>query len=88
VTYAISLALSYPLGALADRFHPLRVAIGVLILYISITLWGGLSIRTPGQFAIALVSFGVLSGCWYTGAASLAQMLLPAGRFASSIPRC
>ena len=82
LTYGISLALSYPLGALADRFHPLRVALVVLALYAGVTLWGGLCIAKPWQFAVALVAFGVLSGCWYTGAASLAQMLLPREKFA------
>jgi len=82
LTYLISLALSYPLGMLADRFHPLRVSLVVLLLYVLVTLSGGLLIRDAATFAIAWVAHGVLSGTWYTAVASLAQRLLPRAEFA------
>jgi hypothetical protein len=40
ITYAISLVLSYYLGSLADRFHPLRMGIIVMAMYVVVTLWG------------------------------------------------
>jgi Major Facilitator Superfamily len=40
ITYAFSFILSYSLGSLADRFHPLRMGIFVMILYAAVTLWG------------------------------------------------
>lgn len=38
LTYVISLVFAYPLGVLADRFHPLRAGIVALIFYAGVTL--------------------------------------------------
>ena len=77
LTYAISLSVSYGLGWLADRFHPLRVSLVAITLYSGVTLWGGLFARTPETFAIALVAHGVVSGVWMTSVAGLTQVLVP-----------
>jgi len=82
LTYLISLGLSYPLGMLVDRFHPLRVSLVVLFLYVLVTLPAGLFIRGATSFAIAWVAHGVLSGAWFTAVASLGQRLLPKAEFA------
>lgn len=82
ITYGISLVLAYPLGALADRFHPLRVGIVMLALYSGIMLWGGLFIDGIPSFTTGLVAHGVLSGAYMTAVASLAQALLPRDKFA------
>jgi MFS family permease len=82
LTYCFSLFLAYPLGWLADRFHPLRLTIGTLILYAMVTLWGGLFARDPRTLAIALVGHGVVAGIWQTGTASIGQRLLPKAEFA------
>jgi MFS family permease len=82
LTYCISLVLAYPLGWLADRFHPLRLGIGILVLYAMATLWGGLYARTSETFAIALIAHGVIAGLWNTATASLGQRLLPKQEFA------
>lgn len=39
-TYAISLGMSFFLGDLADRLHPLRIGIAAMALYAIITFWG------------------------------------------------
>jgi MFS family permease len=82
LTYLISLALSYVLGSMADRFHPLRVGIGALVLYAVVALWGGLYATGPRTFAIALVAHGVLSGTFFTATASIGQRLFPRSTFA------
>jgi len=82
LTYLLSLGLSYVLGSLADRFHPLRVGLAAQVLYAAATLWGGLFARDTGTFAIALVAHGVISGTWMTATASIGQKLLPKGKFA------
>jgi MFS family permease len=82
LTYGISLLLSYSLGSLADRFHPLRVGLVTLALYAAATLWGGLVIRGTVTFAVAFVAHGVLSGTFFTTTASLMQRLFPRGKFA------
>lgn len=82
LTYLISLSLSYFLGWLADAFHPLRVSIAALIGYAVVTAWGWMFVTTPGTFLAAWVAHGVLSGCFFTSAASLGQRLFPHEKFA------
>ena len=81
-TYVISLCLSYVLGTLADRFHPLRLSMVAIVLYGLAALWGGLFATTKDTFGVALLAHGVLSGCYYTASASLNQRLLPKENFA------
>jgi len=82
LTFCISLVLAYPLGWLADLVHPLRLAIGVLVLYVIVTGWGVFFARSAGAFLFAWVAHGVISGCYFTSAASLGQRLYPSSRFA------
>lgn len=82
LTYTISLALSFFLGWLADLFHPLRVVIVTSLGYALVTVWGGFFATTQTTFFIALVLHGVISGCYFTGAASLGQRLFPHEKFA------
>jgi MFS family permease len=82
VTYCFSLVLAYPLGWLADRFHPLRVGMGALVLYAMVTLWGGFFAKDSQTFAIALVAHGIVTGIWNTSTASLLLRLLPKAEFA------
>lgn len=82
LTFAISLCLSYFLGWLADIFHPLRMAMAALIGYFLVAVWGGIFATTPRTFLIAWVLHGVLSGCYFTCAASLGQRLFPRVKFA------
>ncbi len=82
LTYCISLGLAYPLGWLADRVHPLRLGIGILVLYAAATLWGGFYARDARMLAVALIAHGVIAGTWATATASLQQRLLPRAEFA------
>ncbi|AHF93841.1 MFS transporter [Opitutaceae bacterium TAV5] len=82
LTYLISLSLSFFLGWLADVFHPLRMAIVMLVGYIAVTAWGSIYATTPTTFLIAWVAHGVLSGCYFTSVASLGQRLFPHTKYA------
>ncbi|XHR27663.1 MAG: MFS transporter [Chthoniobacteraceae bacterium] len=82
LTYLISLIISYPLGVLADRFHPLRVSLIIQVFYGIVSLLGGIFAMTPWTFAIGFIAHGVLSGTWFTASASLGQRLLPKDKFA------
>lgn len=82
LTYLISLSLSFFLGWLADVFHPLRMAIVMLVGYITVTAWGSIYATTPTTFLIAWVAHGVLSGCYFTSVASLGQRLFPHTKYA------
>ncbi len=82
ITYCISFLIAYPLGALADRFHPLRLGLFSLGLYAIVTLCGGLFVRDALTFRTALVAYGVGSGIVLTTTASLGLRLLPRSNFA------
>jgi MFS family permease len=77
-----SLLMTIPLGWLADKFHPLRVAMGALILKSAAELLGGLYIHDATTFGIAFVSTAILSGTWLTATAAMTQLLLPKMKFA------
>jgi MFS family permease len=77
----VSLAITYPIGALADRIHPLRAAILTMSLHAAITGLGAWMIRDAGSFTVFLVAQTVISSCYYTATASLPQRLLPRSRF-------
>lgn len=80
-SYVMSLVLAFPLGMLVDRFHPLRMALLALILYTLTTLYGTMFVHDAMTFGIALVAHTVLSGTYFTCAASLGQQLLPRSKF-------
>ncbi len=82
LTYGVSLALAYPLGWLADRFHPLRVGMVTLAIYAFVDFAGGFFARDAQTFAVALVAHGVVTGIWNTSTASLLLRLLPKAEFA------
>ena len=87
LTYAISLALAWPMGWLVDRLSSLTVATGSMLLYASSMLTSGVAVHSATTFGAALVVHGVLSGCYFTAAASLGQSLFPRlkyGQFASA----
>ena len=81
VTYTFSLILSYPLGMLADRFHPLRTSLAALSLYVLTTLGGAFFSTSPKAFAVFFVLHGVVSGMWMTSAASLPLRMFPRSNF-------
>lgn len=82
VTFAVSFALSFPLGWLADRFHPLRVGIAAMALHAAVALWSGLTADDARSYAVAFVLHGILAGTYYTATASIGQRLYPRARFA------
>lgn len=82
ITFAISFLLAYPLGWLSDVFHPLRTAMAALAGYLVVCVWGGLFATTEWNFLVAWVLHGVLSGTYFTCAASLGQRLFPKNKFA------
>ncbi|QYY37274.1 MFS transporter [Ruficoccus sp. ZRK36] len=82
LTFLISLLMAYPLGWLADRFHPMRLVIVVLSGYALVTIWGSLFAVSAHTYLIGWVLHGVFSGAYYTSAASLALRLFPHEKFA------
>jgi maltose/moltooligosaccharide transporter len=81
-SYVISLIITYPLGYLADRIHPIRVGLGAIILYALVTLAGFLLPQKREVFFVTFLLHTVVSGIYLTGTASLAPRLLPRAKFA------
>lgn len=82
LTFAISLTLSYFLGWLVDKFHPLRMVMVSLAAYAAVTITGAIYATTANTFLVAWVLHGVFSGCYYTCVASLGQRLFPQHKYA------
>jgi len=82
VTYACSLVLAYPLGWMADRFHAIRVGLATLAIYGAAMAVAYFLVTGPKSFGAALMAHVVLSGCYFTGAAAIGQMLFPKLKFA------
>jgi len=81
-TYIVSFTLCYWLGALADRFHPLRIAAGCMILYSIVSLGGFWFGDTPVSFVVFFIAHGIVAGMFHTGAASYNLRLFPRALFA------
>jgi hypothetical protein len=81
LTYGCSLVLSYPLGMLADKFHPLRTSLVTILLYALVTAAGAIFSTKAEIFAVFFVLHGVLSGAWFTSSASLPLRMFPKENF-------
>lgn len=81
-TFVISLLITYPVGALVDRFHPLRMTMVTIILYAIGVIASFFYVHDATTFGIAMLIHGVLSGAFYTVSAPLNQCLLPREIFA------
>lgn len=82
ITYTVSLLVSYPIGVLADRLHPLRLGFVFIILYGLAMLMGGALSTSATTFAVFFVLHGVLAGSYFTATASIGQRLYPRLKFA------
>jgi MFS family permease len=58
------------------------MGLGALALYAVVMAVGFFWITGPTSFGIVFLVHGVLSGCYFTGAAALGQMLFPKMKFA------
>lgn len=82
ISYFVSLTLAYFLGWLADKIHPLRMAIITMFGYMVVTGWGSIMATTQSSFIVAFTLHTILSGCYFTGAGTLGQYLFPHSKFA------
>jgi len=78
----VSLVLAYPIGWLADLFHPIRLAMGALVAHIVICIWATFYATSADGFLLAFLLHGVAAGTYGTSAASLHQRLYPRLKFA------
>lgn len=81
ISYWCSMALAFPLGWLVDKFHPIRVSLVAMSLYVVCSVYGAVFATEGTAFCAALLAHTVLSGTYFTASAALGQMLFPRERF-------
>lgn len=81
-SFTFSLLIAYFIGALADRFHPLRLMIVSIALYATTTMCGAIFGTTPQAFGWSFLAHTIISGIYYTSMASIGQRLYPRMKFA------
>jgi MFS family permease len=69
------------MGWLVDRLSAVSVATCCIAAYAASMLFAGVTVHGSRSFGAALVVHGVVSGCYFTAAASMPQALLPRLRF-------
>jgi len=79
--YVIGLCLAYPIGSLADKYHPFRVSAIALLLYGLFALWSGLFISNTTTFVIGFMAHGIFATSYNTAAASMGFRLLARSRY-------
>ncbi|MBI5380370.1 MAG: MFS transporter [Opitutae bacterium] len=77
----ISLAQSYPVGWLADKFHPVRLTIVALALYTLAILFAFLFVKDATTFCYAFVICGSFAGTYLTASTPLGPVLFPKAKF-------
>ena len=82
ISLTASLCLSYPLGWIADRFHPLRTGMYSLVLYLILMIVSYPLMSNPKLFGLLFTLHCLISGIYTTLTASLMPRLLPRSLFA------
>lgn len=82
LTYIFSIVLSYPIGWMMDRLHPMPVGLGVLALYAIAMLAGWAVVHDVTTFNLFFVVHGILAGAIFTTTSALLPRLLPRSRYA------
>ncbi|HRE80625.1 MAG TPA: MFS transporter, partial [Opitutaceae bacterium] len=77
VMFTCSFVLAFPLGWLADRFHPLRVGCVAIAAYVVMGFLAFMFVSDGSEFRVALLAHGVISGCYFTGTAAVCQVIFP-----------
>ncbi len=81
IQYGIAFVLAYPIGMLADKYHPFRVSAVALVLYGIFALWSGLNIKDTPTFIIGFMAHGIFATTFNTAAASMPFRLLARTRY-------
>ena len=84
-SYCVSLFLSYFLGVLSDKFHPLRTGIASQLVYAILMFAGFFIMLNAKAFPYIFIMHVIISGCFFTFTASLNSRILPQGIFAQFI---
>lgn len=79
--YVVSILSAFALGWLADRFGALRVSSVVMAAYCVISAIGFAGLSDAATFRVFYFAHVVISGAWFTAAASMPMALFPRASF-------
>jgi maltose/moltooligosaccharide transporter len=79
--YAISIASAFGIGWLVDRFGAVRVSTIVMGVYFMAVAAGYLLLTDAISFRVFYMAHVILSGAYYTAAASMPMALFPSAQF-------
>lgn len=79
--YTVSIASAFGIGWLVDRCGAIRVSACVMALYCTTATLGYLAIGDSAAFRVFYLCHVIISGAWFTAAASMPMALFPRERF-------
>jgi Na+/melibiose symporter-like transporter len=79
--YAVSIASAFGIGWLVDHYGALRVSSLIMGVYCAAAAIGYLSLGDPACFPWFYLAHVVVSGAWFTAAASMPMALFPRAQF-------
>jgi len=79
--YAVSIVSAFAIGWLADRFGAVRVSTLIMAVYCAISTAGFAAVSDAASFRTFYFAHVVISGAWFTAAASMPMALFPRASF-------
>lgn len=79
--YAVSIVSAFGIGWLADRFGAVRVSTLIMAVYCALSAAGFAAVSDAASFRVFYFAHVVISGAWFTAAASMPMALFPRARF-------
>jgi hypothetical protein len=79
--YAVSIVSAFAIGWLADRYGPMRVSMVIMTAYCAVSAAGFAGVSDAASFRAFYFAHVVISGAWFTAAASMPMALFPRARF-------
>lgn len=80
-SFIISFAISFPIGWLADRFHPMGIVTLCLAVHAGTVIAGFFLIEDAHAFGIFFIVHTVLSGCVNTASLAVYPLVFPQAQF-------
>ncbi|HEX8605695.1 MAG TPA: MFS transporter [Pseudoduganella sp.] len=79
--YAVSIGSAFAIGWLVDRCGAMRISAIVMALYCAVATLGTLMVHDAASFQAIYLCHVIVSGAWWTAAASMPMALFPRERF-------
>lgn len=79
--YGVSIVSAFAIGSMADRFGAVRISTVIMTVYCSISAIGFATVSDANSFLAFYFAHVVISGAWFTAAASMPMALFPRSSF-------